>query len=499
MYIFGLLIPILLFSLEVWPRIINRYFGIDTWRHLMYANYIRTHKRLPTSITDRYLIISPYGYPPAILIFLALFPKRFTERYQFIFSPLFDFIHNYLIFFATLFITHNLLAALIAQTIVALIPVSIIEASNLNTRVLSYLVFTSSFFPLLLFVTTNSYIWLAIAFSMLYLLFFTHRFALQMYLFGVVGFSIIEKNPFYILFFLFTFIFVYVTGRKIYKAILAEHLGILTFWRKNYPLRFAHQFRGIPKKNDYYDFVQKVYLLSTKSPIIYILGNNPWIILFVTFLIGAYFNVFSSSMIFEYAMVTKLVIWTMLSFLAATLTLCFKQLYFIGEGHRYLEYGIFPMSIVLGIFFAFFIKILGLYVVLSMVLLFVVMLGGIIFIQIKTILRDRSRTITSGLWEIIEYLNKKDGTNVRLVVFPFTLTDALVYFLKGRLLATDSGKGLVLLRDIFPIIRLPFPEVIRKYNLNYILFDENYVTLKELKLKKYTIVKHIEGYYLLKV
>lgn len=499
MYLYGLIISFFSFVLQVWPRLINRYFGIDTWRHLMYAEYIRKHKKLPTCITDRYLISSPFGYPPVILIFLALFPKQFSARYQFIFSPLFDFVHNYLIFLATFFFTNNLLVAIIAQTIAALTPITVIEASNLNTRVLSYLFFTLSFFSLLIFTTTNNYSWLAIAFIMLCVLFFTHKLSIQMYLFIAIGFSIIEKNPFYILFFLSAFIATFIFGRKTYRAIFYDHIGILNFWRKNYILRFAHQFRGVPKDNDYYDFVQKIYLLSAKNPLIYILGNNPWVMIFALLLIAQYFHFFSYPQITQYPILAKLINWSLFSLLAAILTLSFKKLNFLGEGHRYLEYGIFPLSVTLGIFSIYFFNSFGLVFVSVFLFSSVILLSSIIYVQKKTILKDRTRTITKGLWNVIDYLNRTDGKKVRLIVFPFTLCDALAYFLKGRVLATDSGRGLILLKDVFPIIRIPFVEIVKKYNLNYILFDENYVTLEELKLKEYKIVIHEDGYYLLKV
>lgn len=497
MFLYGLIISFFAFLLEIWPRLINTYFGIDTWRHLMYADYIRKNKKLPRIITDRYLVSAQNGYPPVILLFLALFPKFFCDRYQFIFSPMFDFLHKYLIFLATFFLTHNLVSAIVAQIIAVLVPVVVIEASNLNTRILSHLIFTSSFFPLLLFTTTGNYVWLGIAFGMLFLLFFTHKFALQMYFFAVVGFSIIERTPFYIAFFLFTLAVVFLFGGSTYKAIFDDHIGILNFWRKNYMLRFAHQFRGIPKQENYYDFVQKAYMLSVKSPLIFIFGNNPWIGPFILVLIAQYLHFFPN-LLFENPILIKLVIWFLLSLAAAVLILSFKKLHFLGEGHRYLEYGIFPLSVILGICFAYLFN-LALFFIIAFFVFVGLLFMGVIYIQKKTVVNDRTRTITSPIWEIINILNKSDGERVRLVVFPFTLVDALVYFLKGRVLATDSGKGLSLLKDIFPILRVPLKEIIRKYRLNYILFDENYVKLAELKLEEYKVVVHKEGYYLLKV
>ena len=38
------------FLLEVWPRLLNRYFGIDTWRFALLADAIRRHGRYPDSV-----------------------------------------------------------------------------------------------------------------------------------------------------------------------------------------------------------------------------------------------------------------------------------------------------------------------------------------------------------------------------------------------------------------------------------------------------------------
>src|SRR3972149_8753027 len=97
-YLLGLIVPTLSFCLQIWPRLIKRYFGVDTWKWLFVADYVRKHKKLPAESTKRYIANSVYGYPPLIILLLSLFPKKFLERFQFICSPFFDFINNYLIF-----------------------------------------------------------------------------------------------------------------------------------------------------------------------------------------------------------------------------------------------------------------------------------------------------------------------------------------------------------------------------------------------------------------
>src|SRR3989344_1580483 len=220
MYWIGFIIPLLSFILQIWPRLINRYFGVDTWRHLLLADYIRKHHAFPTELKDHYIQPSGNpGYPPFVYIFASLFPKKFAEKYQFIFSPFFDALHNIFIFYCAMIIFDNIGIAISAQIIAALTPVVVIEASNFSTRVLSYLVFSLSFFPLVLFNATGSTLYLFIAFIFLMLLFFTHKFAVQAYFFLSLGFSLIERNPVYILIFLVSFLTAYFVFGSVYRPI----------------------------------------------------------------------------------------------------------------------------------------------------------------------------------------------------------------------------------------------------------------------------------------
>lgn len=500
MFAFGLIIPLLSFILQIWPRLINRYFGVDTWRHLLLADYVRKYHRLPTELKQQYIFSSGNpGYPPVIYLILSIFPKKFAEKYQFIFSPLFDALHNYLIFYFSLLLTHNLQSALFAQGIAALTPIAVIEASNLSTRVLSYLVFSLCFFPLLMFVVFHMYIWLVVAYIMLLVLFLTHKFAIQSFLFNAIGFSIVEKNPFYILFFMSAFIFMIIFLGKIYKPILREHLSILNFWIKNIDVRFIHQFRGQQKAKEVSDFVHKLLLLSVKNPYIYILGNNPWIGIFLIFAVLSFTrSVQIESTIIDCHMLSKLPIWIWVSVIIAILTFSIKKLRFLGEGNRYLEYSIFPLSILLGSYIPFLLRTYGVLLVLGMVTFFCILLISIVYIQVKVILKDRMRTITSELWDCIKYLNDF-GEKARVAIFPLQFGDALTYFIKGKVLTTYNNAGLARLADIYPVVKIPIDELISKFKLNFILFDENHVTLQELGISKYSIIKRGNGYILLKV
>lgn len=499
LYLIGIAIPFLSFFLQVWPRIKNRYFGVDPWHHLMVAEYIRKHKRLPVSFTDKYVIPGPYGYPPFLFFILALFPKKFTDRYNFIFSPIFDAAHNYLIFFAALLLSNNLMVAISAQIIAALTPVTVLEASILNARVLSYLFFSLSFFSLLLFSVNGSLLWLIIAGIVLFVLFFTHKFGIQAYVFSAVVFSLVERNPLYVAFFIFMFGLTLVLGGKRYRLIFNEHMDALKYWIKNGENRFAHQFRKAQKDSKKRQFVDRLFLLSQRLPFASVFGESPLLSVFLVLLIAKNFNLLMFQSVIPEIFLNKLILWIITLSVVGLLILSIKKLRFIGEGYRYIEFVIFPLSIALGSYVPFFLTNYGTIFIQISLFHLAVLLLGIIFLQRKVILNDRNRSITKEKWEIINYLNSNVGDKLRLGIFPLQEGDAFLYFAKGKVLTADSLVLLDKLVDMYPVVTKKVEDIVKKYGLNHIFFDKKYVTFQELGLKKYKIIKDINDFVLIKV
>lgn len=498
-YFMGLIVPILSFFLVIWPRFKKIYFGVDPWHHLMVAEYIRKHKRLPVSFIDKYIVPGPYGYPPLLFFMLALFPKKFTDKYNFIFSPIFDSLHNYFIFIVAYLLSHNLIVSVIAQTIAALTPVTVLEASILNARVLSYLFVSLSFFFLLLFSVSGNLLWILISGAIFFSLFFTHKFGIQSYIFLAIVFSLVEKNPVYIGFFFLIFCLALILGGKRYRLILNEQMDALKYWYKNRDNRFAHQFRGEQKDLKKRQFVDRMFVLSSKLPIASIIGESPWIFFFLTLLIIKYFNIVSVESVIPELFLNKLILWAITMLTVGFLVLSIKRLRFIGEGYRYIEFAVFPVSIIMASYAPFF---LNNYRTLSIsifsatcLIIFIV----IIFLQRKVVLNDRNRSITKEKWEIINYLNKNVGDKLRLGIFPLQEGDAFLYFTKGKVLTADSLVLLDKLADMYPVVTKKVEDIVKKYRLNHIFFDKKYVTFQELGLKKYRIIKDINDFVLIKV
>ena len=107
-YLTGLILAVVSFLLQTWPRFGNRYFGIDVWRHLAVADYYRRRRQDRTLAFNRYLIPEPSDYPPLLRIFLSLIPKETLERTQWFIGPLFDFVQSFAVFVVAYSITGSL-------------------------------------------------------------------------------------------------------------------------------------------------------------------------------------------------------------------------------------------------------------------------------------------------------------------------------------------------------------------------------------------------------
>ncbi|MEK7543875.1 MAG: hypothetical protein AAB557_03340 [Patescibacteria group bacterium] len=204
------------------------------------------------------------------------------------------------------------------------------------------------------------------------------------------------------------------------------------------------------------------------------------------------------SMIVDQNVLNKLYIWIWTAVIIGLLTLSVEGLRFLGEGNRYLEYCILPISIVLGSYIPSFLHSYGTLFITSAILFLLILIVYILYIQINVVLKDRMRTITPELWDCIKYLNKF-GKKARVAVFPLQFGDALTYFINGKVLTTYNNEGLTYLTDIYPVVKKPIDKIMKKFNINFILFDESYVTLEEIGLSQYQTIINKNGYILLRI
>lgn len=485
----SLLIPIVGFIFETYPRFYNKTFGVDIWTHLIYLKEYRKQKGIPKKLEEGFLIKGSYDYPPMFIYIMSKLPFKMVEKYEFVFSPFFDGIHIFIIFYISLTLTGSIFISLVTQVIYILTPIIILENSSATPRSFGYTLFTLVFLILFIFQQNNNFYLIPLAILLGSLIFLSHRFTTQGFLFFTLFFSVINRTPLYILVFIFSLILALSLSKGFYLEVLKGHVGNLKFWKKNIKYRFYHQIRGNYKDHRTSDFIFKLYNQFLRFPPFVLSITNPWIISVF------YFYFYSSNTSFVISNLLMLVIF---SYVLALSTVWIPKLRFLGEGQRYLELSAFPTAFISAILFDQLIK--SSFKFPSIILYFTVgilSLITIIVIQRKAILKDRLRSLTPEMIEMFAYLRKLKY-KPKLLCIPHQITTSTIYHTNCPVLVNADYKNINKISDIYPFIKKPIPEIMKSYGLTHILLNLDYASVKEMRLKKFKIVKIIGNFVLIK-
>lgn len=484
----GLVIPVLAFLFEIYPRIINKKFGVDIWTHLLYLREYRKQKRIPKNISDGFLVPGEYDYPPIFILILSKFPFKLVEKYEFIFSPFFDSILVFSIFFIAFYLTGNILVSLVTQLIYTLTPIIILENSSATPRSLGYSLFTILFLSLFLFNDSGEIIFILVAILSGFLIFLSHRFTTQGFLFFSIFFSIIEKNYMYISIFLVSFLLAIIASKGFYLKVLKGHIGNLYFWYKYVKYRFYHQIKGSYKEYKTKDFIFSLYNQFLKFPPFVLAITNPWTS------IPIFIFLFREPLAPLYERMLLLVIF---SYIMALATTWVPKLRFLGEGQRYLELSAFPAAFLSSKFlFESFSLEYGQILIIFYVLVGIASFITIVTIQRKGIIKDKFRTITPEMQEMFNYLRSLKE-KPKLLCIPHQITTNTIYHTNCPVFVNASYESMYKMSEVYPYIRRPIKEIMKKYSLGMILLNENYANAKDLKIR-YKIIKKIGNFLLLK-
>lgn len=486
----GLVIPFLAFLFEIYPRLLNKKFGVDIWTHLLYLREYRKQKKLPKDISDGFLVSGEYDYPPVFILILSKFPFKLVEKFEFIFSPFFDSILVFSIFFIAFYLTGNILISIVTQLIYTLTPIIILENSSATPRSLGYSLFTILFLSLSLFLFNDSgeIVFVLIAILSGSLIFLSHRFTTQGFLFFSIFFSIIEKNYIYISIFLVSFLLAIIASKGFYLKVLRGHIGNLYFWYKYVKYRFYHQIKGSYKEYKTKDFIFSLYNQFLKFPPFVLAITNPWT------LIPIFIFLFSEPLAPFYERMLLLVVF---SYILALATTWIPKLRFLGEGQRYLELSAFPTAFLSSKFLfeslgSAYGQILSIFYILIGIASFIT----IVIIQRKGIIKDKLRTITPEMQAMFNYLRSLKE-KPKLLCIPHQITTNTIYHTGCKVFVNASYESMHKISEVYPYLRRPVKEIMKKYSLDMILLNENYTNAKDLRIR-YRIIKKIGNFLLLK-
>lgn len=489
-FLIGLVIPCLTFLFEIYPRLLNRKFGVDIWTHLLYLKEYRRQGKMPRDIGEKrgFLVPGDYDYPPIFILILSRFPLKLVEKYEFIFSPFFDFILNISIFFISFYLTSNIYLSILTQAIYTLTPIIILENSSATPRSIGYSLFNFLFISLFLYLQNGQIGFLLLVLFCGTLIFLSHRFTTQGFFFFSIFFSIFEKNILFLGVFVISLILAITLSSGFYLKVLKGHLGNLHFWYKNSKFRFYHQIKGSYEEHKTQDFIFKLYNQFLKFPP-FVLGiTNPW-----TF--PALFMLFSyDNLNYIEGRLFFLVLFSYFLALATTWVPTFR---FLGEGQRYLELTAFPAAFLSSKFLmenlnSFF----GQFLSSAYIFIGFASLITIIVIQRKGIIKDELRTVTPDIQKMFSYL-KSLKRKPRLLCIPHQITTNTIYHTGCSVFVNANYESMNKISEVYPYVKKPLRMIMKKYALDMILLNEDYVKASELKLGKYSIIRRVGRFALI--
>lgn len=501
-----LLVAVILAGIGLWiqirPLLGNRYFGVDTWRHLVVADYIRCHRHYPGRMPDKYLIDEPCDYPPLFRYVLALIPKRLLEHSHWLVSPSLTALHSLLLFGVTWRLTASPAAGWLAQVIYGVTPLVVMENASMTTRACSSLLFTVAAGGLMAGVMIPSWGWGIGGVMAVALLVLTHKMAVQALAVLVVGWGMLSGTPWYPVGMVAGMAVAAVLSRGFYVKVLTGHLAMLRWWRQNIRYRYAHQVRGLPRPHETTsDKVFWIYQQIRKAPWVAVVGANPWMVVVLGFGAWAWRTGRWAWLGFPAPITVGLVQWCVILWVTALAIRSIPAIEFLGEGERYAGYASFPTALLVStVIWHMLGTPRGAWVLIGVMAIAVLgCLLPVFVLQRTLVVQDDERSVTPALRELYARIDALPG-EVRLASFPLHLADSAMYFTRAKVLSTDSTLGhLKYYTPFFPVLRVPVATLIQQYRLTHLLINEHFANLSELRLDASAVLARAGSFCVVRV
>jgi hypothetical protein len=281
-------------------------------------------------------------------------------------------------------------------------------------------------------------------------------------------------------------------SKGFYVKVLRAHWDIVRFWYRNWPWISVHPIRespiyGIPS----YETPTKYFASGFKGlfrRLLYIIGFNPWA---WSLLIAAYW------MYGPETLLTPEDAWT-IRWLASILlfvlfTTFIPVLRCLGNGYLYLYNSSFPAALVVGMIWGGLKHDAVVNLILATTFIFCVI--GIAF-YLLMLFKSKTLKIDSSMEEALKRLRiLPDGVTM---CFPQHWHDVVSYKSVKPVLFGGHGYGFKLLESIFPRVTKPIPDIIREFNVKYMLTYDGYLPVNFIEDLPEAVIENFGQYRLFK-
>lgn len=461
---------------------IKEYKGTDRFSHLYYINVIRESKHHIPKKTDQILTSGFLGYPMLLHWILSFFDEGTVKKIEPYLGSLWDSLHATLLFISSIYIFSTIYdlnsaisMSLLACVIFVFTPAFMKPGArtfSISARPVGGLLVSISLITAILFTQIDNNIYALISIFSASLVFLSSKFSAQALFFISLGLGILTLNIFSFFIPILAFLLAIAISKGQYLTVLRGHIRYLHFYSKY--IQFHHnRLLPVPLNTLFWDLINRTI---TIKDLLKEVGKRPTfrLLIFVPYLL-VFFIGFYSVGFSKYPIINYLVFWAITPlFLFALFNN--RYLKFLGEPDRYMEYGIFPISLYIAFVVA---SNQYLYYILAATILFSI---GIIIFNTLVIVKFTSINEKLGIVksELVEYLNSTSEI-FRTLPIPLVLGKEIVYKTKHKAVVFMGNMGTskesreefkLLVPDEYPYISKELDKIIDYFKCNALIVDK---------------------------
>lgn len=457
--------------IRVWPRLGCPAFGIDSWYYLTYARALREGRRWPVTLPC-YLLDDPEQvYPPLLPWLLSWWPTRWLERASWAISAGWDAMHCALLAVVVWVVTQSWVAVLGAGLLFATSPVLVAQATELNARPLGALLFSVFMLALWTFEVTPSWWSAALVLASGILILWTHKMTGQQMAAALFAWSLWHRDPRYVTFAAAMIGLSLLGSRGWFMNLLRGHREIIAFWRGRLHLLGAHQVYDSPLYANPEKARQKRGVTGVRASRLPRWMATSQLAAVVCWMIAAP----SAGWIAATGWSGYLLRWTGLIFLTVGLTTWMPWFTQFGEGFKYLRYGVFAWSGLLGLWLVH-----GGPVAAAGVGALLAAQAVVTWHIVRGQRRNLLAPVDTDTRAVLQALAKQPEDGV--LALPFSRCEPVAYFARKRVLWGAHGRGWDRLAPFWPVLQRPIETFLDEYRLHWIWIDSRYVDVTDLRL-----------------
>jgi hypothetical protein len=460
---------VLTLILRVLPILVTKtQLGVDHWFWKTYIETYKKNKVFPPEL-PQYLLDVKQWYPPVFPLLISHIPRLVFDKFSFVPAILIDLVR---LFILLCFMYYGLNLPMIAIAVTGVVYATyfllIIYNIQLNPRGLGA-IFLDSIVVLLLgmFQFKWSCYVLIIVFILSGLILLTHKMTTQLFWFLCIGASIIFKSWHVLLLLPASVLSALILSRGFYFKVFVAHLDIVFFWNRNWRLLMAHPLKESPLYGDEgYETPGKIHkrgFSGLKSHLKGILYFDCWWPLMSVMIIWNWSGASAGSIHVCFVWATLIIVWAL-----GTIFVPFLKC--LGYGEYYFYNVAFPIALLWGFMAVGNEKNSVYWVILAMGLILNIWATIRYCIGLT---KSTTEVLSTNLKDALMFL--RDADKGVVMCLPPQLYDLVAYQTKKNVLFGAHGYGFEKLEPTFPVIRMPIPNIVSKYDIRYLLTIDGYL------------------------